>query len=92
VQWFVPSPDGSTLMYSKWNPAKGITGRAYAVHRAGAGDAPESAAPDRLFWPDGRRVIVRYPDANEVWIYETATGEGHRLDGVTAEVLSWQRR
>ena len=48
--------------------------------------------PERLFAPDGSTVAVRYPGSNEVWIYDARTGIGRRIDGITAEGLSWQRR
>ena len=94
------TPDGRSLIVNRVAPDQSVA--RFIVRTDGSG-APVVLSPppgtnpyetpERLFSPDGSRVVVRYPGSNEVWIYDAATGgAGQRIDGVTAEGLSWQRR
>jgi len=87
ARWPAWSPDGSGLLFVRWNPANGM-GRIWTMNADGTGQRPfASDAPgyrdyQPRYTPDGRRIVFARCAPNDglcaIWIMR-ANGTGRRL-------------
>lgn len=94
------SPDGQWLLVNRFDTTSPWGGAVLArvdvsgeaVRMADGPKLDADQAPEHVFSPDGAWLVLRYPEDQSVWVYDTATGQGRQVQGLTAEGLSWQRR